>query len=320
MPLVGLLDGKIAIVTGAGRGIGRGEALLLAREGAKVVVNDVGASTAGEGADESPAEQVVSEIEAGGGEAVADFTDVSDFLATERMIGSVIDRFGRLDILVNNAGILRDRMVFNMAEAEWDAVVAVHLKGTFNCTRHAAAYWRERSKAGEDVSGRIVNTSSPSGLYGNVGQSNYGAAKAGIAAFTIIIAQELQRFGVTANAVSPSARTRMTEQAFGDLSAPSDRSDGFDALAPENIAPIVAYLASDDAAGITGQVFGVRGASISLLHGWTPTSSIEKDSAWQPSELVTEIEKLIPGKSVDPNRTSRLAGSQQPLSATSERN
>lgn len=314
---MGLLDGKIAVVTGAGRGIGRGEALLLAREGAKVVVNDIGASTQGEGSDQTPAEQVVAEIEAAGGEALADYTDVSNFAASEQLIGLAVDRFGRLDILVNNAGILRDRMVFNMSEAEWDAVMAVHLKGTFNCTRHSAAYWRERAKAGEASSGRIVNTSSPSGLYGNVGQSNYGAAKAGIAAFTIIVAQELQRFGVTVNAVSPSARTRMTEEAFGNLSAAPN--EGFDALAPENIAPIVAYLASDDAAGITGQVFGVRGASISLLQGWTPTNTIEKQSAWQPSELVNEIESLIPGKTVDANPATRLSGSQAPLSATSER-
>jgi NAD(P)-dependent dehydrogenase (short-subunit alcohol dehydrogenase family) len=309
---VGLLEGKVALVTGAGRGIGRGEALLLAKEGATVIVNDVGASTRGDGSDTSPAEEVVAEIKGAGGEAISNYSDVSDFSATEQMIHEAADRFGHLDILVNNAGILRDRMVFNMAEEEWDAVMAVHLKGTFNCTRHAAAYWRSRSKAGEQVSARIVNTSSPSGLYGNVGQSNYGAAKAGIAAFTIITAQELARIGVTVNAVSPSARTRMTEEAFG-LSAPEE---GFDTLAPENIAPLVAYLASDDAVNITGQVFGIRGAQISLLQGWTPTTSIDKEDRWEPSELVEAFNQLIPGKSLDPDAARSARGSgPRPLAA-----
>lgn len=308
---MGLLDGKVAIVTGAGRGIGRGEALLLANEGAKVVVNDVGASVSGEGHDTSPAQSVVDEITAAGGEAITNDANVADFAQTEKLIKAAVTRFGWLDILVNNAGILRDRMLVNMVEDEWDAVISVHLKGTFNCTRHAAAYWRERSKAGEQVSGRIINTSSPSGLYGNVGQSNYGAAKAGIAAFTVIIAQELQRYGVTSNAVSPSARTRMTEQAFGNLAAPEGQ---FDAFAPENIAPIVAYLASDDAAGITGQVFGVQGGSIALLQGWTPSGVIEKDSSWEPAELMDAIEKLVPGKQIAPDPIAvRMAAGQQPL-------
>jgi NAD(P)-dependent dehydrogenase (short-subunit alcohol dehydrogenase family) len=309
---VGLLEGKVALVTGAGRGIGRGEALLLAREGATVVVNDVGASTGGEGADQTPAEEVVAEIKKAGGNATADYTNVADFAAVEKMIQGAVDQFGRLDILINNAGILRDRMVFNMTEEEWDAVMAVHLKGTFNCTRHATAYWRARSKAGEQVSGRIINTSSPSGLYGNAGQSNYGAAKAGIAAFTIIAAQEAQRFGVTVNAVSPSARTRMTEQAFGTISAPDE---GFDPFDPDNIAPLVAYLATDDAAGITGQVFAIRGGHISLLQGWQPGPSIEKDGRWEPSELVDAFDQLLPGKESDPNPRSRLSGNQRPLAA-----
>jgi NAD(P)-dependent dehydrogenase (short-subunit alcohol dehydrogenase family) len=308
---VALLDGKVAIVTGAGRGIGRGEALLLAREGARVVVNDVGGSTRGEGADPTPAEQVVREIEKAGGEAKADYADVSDFEATRALIEGTVEQFGSLDILVNNAGILRDRMIFNMAEEEWDAVISVHLKGTFNCTRHAAAHWRSLSKAGGEVSGRIINTSSPSGLYGNPGQSNYGAAKAAIASFTVIVAQELQRYGVTVNAISPSARTRMTEETFGSLSAPED---GFDALAPENIAPLVTYLASEDASGITGQVFGVRGGNIALLQGWTPVKTIEKDSVWEPSELLDAIEELIPGKAMQPDPMSaRVAGGQAPL-------
>lgn len=308
---MGLLEGKIAIVTGAGRGIGRGEALLLASEGAAVICNDVGASTSGEGSDTTPAEQVVKEIVESGGRAVANYADVSSFSDTEKLIRTAVDEFGRLDIMVNNAGILRDRMLVNMEESEWDAVMAVHLKGTFNCSRHAAAYWRERSKAGEEVHGRIINTSSPSGLYGNVGQSNYGAAKAGIAAFTVIAAQELQRYGVTVNAISPSARTRMTQQAFGQIAAPEE---GFDAFAPENIAPIVAYLASDDAAGITGQVFGVQGGSIALLQGWMPLRFIQKEAAWEPAELMDAIEELVPGKKIQPDpMAARLAARQASL-------
>jgi NAD(P)-dependent dehydrogenase (short-subunit alcohol dehydrogenase family) len=307
-----LLEGKVAIVTGAGRGIGRGEALLLAREGAKVVVNDVGATTQGEGSDTTPAEQVVKEIVANGGEAVANYENVVDFAATKRLVEQAVEQFGRLDILVNNAGILRDRMTFNMSEEEWDAVIAVHLKGTFNCSRHAGAYWRELSKAGEKPSARIINTSSPSGLFGNVGQSNYGAAKAAIAAFTVILAMELERYGVTVNAIAPSARTRMTEETFGPLEAPKE---GFDALAPENIAPIVAYLASDDAAGITGQVFAVQGGNIALLKGWTPINSIEKEAAWQPGELVAAVEQLVPGKQIRPEPMGLgIAGGQQPTS------
>src|SRR5712691_4855206 len=218
------LEGKVAIVTGAGRGIGREHALALSRAGASVVVNDLGATLAGEGADATPAQQVVAEIEAAGGAAVANSDDVADFAGAERMVRQAIDSFGRLDILVNNAGITRDRMLVNMSEDEWDSVVAVHLKGHFAPTRHAAAYWRERSKAGEDVRARVINTSSPSGVFGNVGQANYGAAKAGIVGFTLIAAQELQRYGVTVNCLAPNARTRMTESAFGEL----PRVEGFD--------------------------------------------------------------------------------------------
>lgn len=308
---MGTLEGKVAIVTGAGRGIGRGEALLLSIQGAKVVVNDVGGTTRGEGADLTPAQQVADEIKAAGGEAIVNGANVTDFAATKQMVDQAIEHFGRLDILVNNAGILRDRMVMNMSEDEWDAVIAVHLKGTFNCSRHAAAYWRERSKSGDEVHARIINTSSPSGLFGNAGQSNYGAAKAGIAAFTVIVAQELQKYGVTVNAVSPSARTRMTEETFGPLAVPED---SFDALAPENIAPLVAYLASDDASGITGQVFGVRGGNISLLQGWTPAKVIEREDRWEPADLAQAMEELIPGKQIQPDPTgTRAAAKQAPI-------
>src|SRR5438105_10889810 len=258
------LTGKVAIVTGAGRGIGRSHSLALAAAGAKVVVNDLGAGLAGEGSDATPAQQVVEEIKAAGGEAVTNGENVADFAGAGRMVQQALDDFGRLDILVNNAGILRDRMLVNMTEDEWDSVVAVHLKGHFAPTRHAAAYWRERSKAGEEVRGRVVNTSSPSGVFGNVGQTNYGAAKAGIAGFTIIVAQELQRYGVTVNCLAPNARTRMTEDTF-DMGAPPE---GFDPLDPGNMSPLVVALAADDAQHITGQVFHVWGGAINALHGW----------------------------------------------------
>src|SRR6188472_3624571 len=226
------LEGKVAIVTGAGRGIGREHAFALARAGARVVVNDLGASLAGEGADKTPAQQVVAEIEALGGEAVADGEDVASFDGAGRLVEHARETFGRLDILVNNAGILRDRMLVNMEEHEWDAVIDVHLKGHFAPTRHAAAYWRERSKAGQEVRARVINTASPSGVFGNVGQANYGAAKAGIVGFTLIAAQELSRYGVTVNALAPNARTRMTEVTFGELPAPEEGV--FDPLDPAN--------------------------------------------------------------------------------------
>src|SRR5438045_302470 len=232
------LAGKVAIVTGAGRGIGRTHALALAEAGAKVVVNDLGAALSGEGHDDTPAQQVADEIEALGGEAAANVENVADFAGAERLVEQALDHFGRLDILVNNAGILRDRMLVNMTEDEWDAVVAVHLKGHFAPTRHAAAYWRERSKAGEELRGRVVNTSSPSGVFGNVGQANYGAAKAGIAGFTIIVAQELQRYGVTVNCLAPNARTRMTEETF-QMDAPQE---GFDPLDSATVSAVIVAL------------------------------------------------------------------------------
>src|SRR5215468_6509880 len=239
LPSMPDLSGKVAIVTGAGRGIGRSHALALARAGARVVVNDLGAGIAGEGSDAGPAEQVVEEIRAAGGEASTNGENVADFAGAERLVQQAVDEFGRLDILVNNAGILRDRMLVNMEEHEWDAVIEVHLKGHFAPTRHAAAHWRERSKAGDDVRGRVINTSSPSGVFGNVGQANYGAAKAGIVGFTLIAAQELGRYGVTVNALAPNARTRMTEAAFGDMTAPDE---GFDPMDPDNMSPVVVAL------------------------------------------------------------------------------
>jgi NAD(P)-dependent dehydrogenase (short-subunit alcohol dehydrogenase family) len=285
------LDGKVAIVTGAGRGIGREHAVALARAGAKVVVNDLGATLAGEGADETPAQQVVSEIETLGGEAAANGDNVADFAGAERMVRQAIDTFGRLDILVNNAGITRDRMLVNMAEDEWDAVIAVHLKGHFAPTRHAAAYWRERSKAGEEVRGRVINTSSPSGVFGNVGQTNYGAAKAGIAAFTIIAAQELARYGVTVNCLAPNARTRMTEHTFGEIPKPDD---GFDAMDPANIAPVVVALCADEAQSITGQCFFVYGGVVNVLRAWDAGELFARDEMWDADELLAELCERFP--------------------------
>src|SRR5437868_11274489 len=243
------LSGKVAIVTGAGRGIGRAHALALAAAGAKVVVNDLGGSLAGEGADLTPAQQVVEEIRAAGGEAVADGEDVADFEGARRLVEHATRDLGGLHIVVNNAGILRDRMLVNMAEDEWDAVIAVHLKGHFAVTHHAAAHWRERAKAGEQLRAPVINTSSRSGLFGNVGQTNYGAAEGGIAAFTVIAAQELARYGVTVNCLAPNARTRMTEAAFGEIAKPED---GFDAMDPANIAPVVVALCADEAQDVTG--------------------------------------------------------------------
>jgi NAD(P)-dependent dehydrogenase (short-subunit alcohol dehydrogenase family) len=285
------LEGKVAIVTGAGRGIGRGHALALAQAGAKVVVNDLGGSLAGEGTDATPAQSVVNEIVAVGGEAVASYDDVSDFGAAEHMIQRAIDRYGRLDILVNNAGILRDRMLVNMTEEEWDAVIAVHLKGHFGPTRHAAAYWRERAKAGDTLRARVINTSSPSGVFGNVGQANYGAAKAAIAGFTLIAAQELQRYGVTVNCIAPNARTRMTEETFGDLPPPED---GFDPLDPANMAPLVVALAADDAQDITGQCFFVWGGSINVLRAWDAGELFAADGRWDADELLSQLRGRFP--------------------------
>jgi NAD(P)-dependent dehydrogenase (short-subunit alcohol dehydrogenase family) len=292
---MGILDGKVAVITGAGRGIGRGEALLFASEGARVVVNDLGGEWDGTGADRRAASQVAEEIEAAGGEAVAHFEDVSEEAGAQSLIAQALDRWGRLDAVVNNAGILRDRMVFNMPVEDWDAVIKVHLRGHFLVTRAACAHWRERSKAGEEVRAAIVNTSSTSGILGNAGQSNYGAAKAGIAAFSCIVAMEVGRYGVRVNAIAPGARTRMTEKTFGDLSLPAGQ---FDALAPENVAPMVAYLCSDAAAeaGLTGQVFYVQGGLVQVYQGWTPVAEIQKAERWTPSELAGRVGELFEGR------------------------
>ena len=286
------LEGKVAIVTGAGRGIGRAHALALAEAGAKVVVNDLGGSLAGEGTDATPAQSVVNEIVAAGGEAVASYDDVSDFAAAEHMIRRAVDRYGRLDILVNNAGILRDRMLVNMTEDEWDAVIAVHLKGHFGPTRHAAAYWREQAKSGETLRARVINTSSPSGVFGNVGQANYGAAKAAIAGFTLMAAQELQRYGVTVNCLAPNARTRMTEETFGELPPPEEGE--FDPLDPANMSPLVVALAADEAQDITGQCFFVWGGAINVLRPWDAAELFGADGRWDADELLSQLRERFP--------------------------
>jgi NAD(P)-dependent dehydrogenase (short-subunit alcohol dehydrogenase family) len=299
---VSLLDGKVAIVTGAGRGLGRSHALALAAEGARVVVNDPGISRDGSATEgDRPAQQVVDEIVAAGGEAVANFDSVADWRAAEALIQQAVDAFGGLDILVNNAGILRDKMSFNIDEEDWDAVITVHLKGHFAPSTFAARYWRARSKAGDEVYGRIINTSSESGLYGNVGQVNYAAAKSGIASMTLVMARELQRVGVTVNAIAPRARTRMTE----DLAPYSERERGdYDDRAPENISPVVVWLASPEAADITGQVFAVRGPIVQLVHGFEPGPTIDAGGrAWNADELVSQGRKLFDkrGPGLPPN-------------------
>jgi NAD(P)-dependent dehydrogenase (short-subunit alcohol dehydrogenase family) len=290
---MGSLDGRVAIITGAGRGIGREHALLFAAEGAKVVVNDLGGSVDGEGDDRSAAQRVVDEITALGGEAMANADDVTDWDGGKRLVDTAAEAFGDLHVLVNNAGILRDRVLVNMSEADWDSVVHVHLKGHFVPTRHAAAYWREQTKAGKEVKASVINTTSTSGLLGNPGQSNYGAAKAGIAAFTTIAADELVRYGVRVNAIAPAARTRMTEQTPGlsdIVQAPADAAV-FDSWAPGNVSPLVAYLATVGCPA-TGRVYFVQGGQVRLFQPWRMTDTIGKDDRWTVAELQAEMHRL----------------------------
>jgi NAD(P)-dependent dehydrogenase (short-subunit alcohol dehydrogenase family) len=289
---MGICEGRVVIVTGAGRGIGRGHALEFARQGAKVVVNDLGAELDGSGGSTGPAGEVVDAIRATGGEAVANGDDVADWDGAQRLVATAIDAFGRLDVLVNNAGFLRDRMVVTTSEDEWDAVVRVHLKGHFATARFAGAYWREQQKQGAAVDARIVNTSSGAGLMGSVGQGAYSAAKAGIAALTIVEAAELGRYGVTANAIAPAARTRMTEAVFADTMA--EPEDGaFDAMAPENVAPLVVWLGSTESAGVTGRVFEVEGGLVSVADGWQHGPSRDKGARWEPDEIGAVVRGLL---------------------------
>ena len=283
--------GRVVIVTGAGRGIGRCHALEMARQGAKVVVNDLGTSAAGAGASDTPAAAVVAEIERLGGSAIANTEDIADWDGAGRLVAAAIAEWGRLDVVVNNAGFLRDRMFVSATVEEWDAVMRVHLRGHFCVTRHAAAHWRAASKAGEPVDARIINTSSGAGLLGSIGQSAYSAAKAGITALTLVQAAELQRYGVTANAIAPAARTRMTEDAFPDMMrAPAS---GFDKMAPENIAPLVAWLASKESSGVTGRVFEIAGGEISIADGWRTAAKKDKGTRWETAELGAVIGDLL---------------------------
>lgn len=290
---MGALDGRIAIITGAGRGIGREHALLFASEGAKVVVNDLGGALDGSGEEGTPAEQVVAEIQAMGGEAVANHDNVADWEGAKSLIDTAVSAFGDLHVLVNNAGNLRDRVLVNMSEDDWDAVIHVHLKGHFSPLHHAANYWRDQAKAGKDVKASIINTSSTSGLLGNPGQGNYGAAKAGIAALTVIAAMELERYGIRVNALAPNARTRMTESAPGlvdIVQAPEDAAK-FDQWDPANISPLVGYLATESCPA-NGKVFFVLGGTIRNFQGWTLTETLEKDDRWTVAELQAEMHRL----------------------------
>ena len=288
---MGICEGRVVIVTGAGRGIGREHALAFARAGAKVVVNDLGVSRDGAEADGTPAEQVVAEIRALGGAAIADGADVADFEQTGQTLARTLEAFGRVDAVVNNAGFLRDRMFVSTEESQWDAVIRVHLKGHFCLARHVAAHWRGRVKAGEVVDARIINTSSGAGLLGSVAQGAYSAAKGGIAALTLVQSAELGRYGITANAIAPAARTRMTEGLFGGM---MDRpEDGFDAMDPANISPLVVWLASSASAAVTGRVFEVAGGEISLADGWRKGVSVDRGARWKPEEVGAAVGDLI---------------------------
>jgi NAD(P)-dependent dehydrogenase (short-subunit alcohol dehydrogenase family) len=291
-----LCEGRVVIVTGAGRGIGRAHALAFAAQGAQVVVNDIGAELDGTGGSPSPAREVADEIEASGGHAVINGDDVADWDGAQRLVATAVEIFGGLDVVVNNAGVVRDRMFVNATDDEWDAVLRVHLKGHFCVGRWAASYWRDQAKAGNRPDARIVNTTSGAGLQGSVGQAAYSAAKGGIATLTLVQAAELSRYGITANAIAPSARTRMTETVFADMMAPpSDPGapDAFDAMAPENIAPLVVWLGSVQSAHVTGRVFEVEGGKLSIADGWQPGPAFDKGARWDPADVGPVVDELL---------------------------
>jgi NAD(P)-dependent dehydrogenase (short-subunit alcohol dehydrogenase family) len=295
----GICEGRVVIITGAGRGIGREHALEFARQGAKVVVNDLGVELDGQGGGQGPAGDVVAAIKAMGGQAVANGDDVADWQGAARLIKTAVDAFGRLDVVVNNAGFLRDRMFISTAEDEWDAVIRVHLKGHFCVARHAGEYWRNESKAKRPVDARIINTSSGAGLQGSIAQATYGAAKAGIAALTLIQAAEMGRYGVTANAIAPAARTRMTEKVFADMMAKPE--SGFDKMDPANVSPLVVWLGSAESKDVTGRVFEVQGGEISLADGWRTGPKVDKGARWNPAEVGAAVRDLI-AKAVPPQK------------------
>ncbi|MFJ5871035.1 SDR family oxidoreductase [Dietzia sp. 111N12-1] len=292
---MGICDERVVIVTGAGRGIGREHALAFAAEGAKVVVNDLGAGIDGSDVGEHPAEQVVAEIKAAGGEAVVNGNDISSWDGARELVQQAVDTFGGLDVLVNNAGFLRDKMLVGMSEEEWDKVTGVHLKGHFAPMRHAAEYWRAESKAGRPRAARVINTSSGAGLFGSVGQGNYATAKAGIALLTIQTAAEMKGYGVTANAIAPAARTRMTTSAgegmASQMAAPEDGS--FDAMDPANISPLVVWLGSEASGDVTGRVFEVEGGRVTVCDGWQRAASEDKGAKWDPAELGSVVPRLL---------------------------
>ncbi len=292
-PMPGVCEGRVVIVTGAGRGLGRAHALAFAAEGAKVVVNDVGADLDGSGGSSGPAGEVVAAIRAAGGEALANGDDVSSWSGAERLVAAAVEGFGGLDVVVNNAGVVRDRMFANSTEDEFDAVVAVHLKGHFAVARHAAAHWRDRAKAGQPVDARIVNTTSGAGLQGSIGQAVYSAAKGAIASLTLVQAAELGRYGVTANAIAPSARTRMTEGVFAEVMATPDQPDAFDAMAPENVSPLVVWLGSPASSTVTGRVFEVEGGKVAVADGWHHGRPTDKGDRWEPGELGDVVAELL---------------------------
>jgi NAD(P)-dependent dehydrogenase (short-subunit alcohol dehydrogenase family) len=290
---MGALDGRVAIITGAGRGLGREHALLFAQEGARVVVNDLGGDQSGSGADASPAQQTVDDIRAMGGEAVVNGDNVADWDGAKRLVDQAVETFGDLHVLVNNAGILRDRMVVNMTEEEWDAVIAVHLKGHFAPARHAAAYWREQTKAGKTVNGAMVSTTSSSGLFGNPGQANYDAAKAGIAVLSQVFAKELARYGVRSNAIAPAARTRLTLSTPGvdEVMAVPEDPAAFDPYDPANVSPMVAYLSTADCP-FNGETFYVQGGLVQRVQSWLLAESIERSDRWTVAELAARADDL----------------------------
>lgn len=288
---MGALEGRIVVITGAGRGIGREHALLFAREGAKLVVNDLGGANDGDGADSGPAQQVADEIRAAGGTAVANTDDISSWSGAEALVQQAVDEFGGLDVLINNAGILRDGFIPGMTEDQWDSVIRVHLKGHFSMLHHASAYWKAQTKAGNQPLAAVVNTASGSGItLPNAGQANYGAAKAAIAALTLVAADELARYGVRVNAIAPVARTRLTEATpgFGDIMRSTIEEGVVDAFHPANISPLVAYLATEKCPA-TGQVYAVQGGSIQRLQGWTVTETTETDDPWSIDEVAQRL-------------------------------
>jgi NAD(P)-dependent dehydrogenase (short-subunit alcohol dehydrogenase family) len=292
------LDGRVAIITGAGRGLGREHALLFAREGARVVVNDLGGANDGAGSDTTPAEEVAAEIRAAGGQAIANADDVADWEGAQRLVNAAIGEFGDLDVLVNNAGILRDRVIVNMTEAEWDAVVTVHLKGHFAPTRWAAAYWREEHKAGRGKRRNLVHTSSTSGLFSNPGQANYGAAKSGIATFSQIAAKELVRYDVVSNCIAPGARTRLTLATPGLEQIMTPKAEGFDEWDPANVSPLVAYLSTTDCP-FNGETFFVQGGVVKRVRSWEMGERFERSTTWTVEELRDALAPLASASPVD---------------------